>query len=103
MKGVQGKAIISLNDHPQIRECFAKFHIETADIKCAVGGKGICAREVLIFSWDIKAQPADFFDREIKLKNPCYLGVFLINQIHYIDLFFDFIRIKTGFIPLDCA
>jgi DNA adenine methylase len=60
--GLKGKAIISLNDHPAIRECFAAFHIETTDIKYTVGGgKGSEAKEVLIFSWDIEAEPAGLF------------------------------------------
>lgn len=62
LKEIKGKAIISLNDHPAIRECFADFHIETTDIKYTVGGgKGSEAKEVLIFSWDIQAEPAGLF------------------------------------------
>lgn len=62
LKGIKGKAIISLNDHPAIRECFADFHIETTDIKYTVGGgKGSDAKEVLIFSWDIQAEPSGLF------------------------------------------
>ena len=59
---IQGKAIISLNDHPDIRECFKAFHIESTDIRYTVGsGKGSEAREVLIFSWDMGAEPAGLF------------------------------------------
>lgn len=59
---LKGKAIISLNDHPAIRECFAGFHFEATDIKYTVGGgKGSEAREVLIFSWDVKSEPAGLF------------------------------------------
>lgn len=62
LRQLKGKAIISLNDHPDIRECFAGFHIEATDIKYTVGGgKGSEAREVLIFSWDIQAEPAGLF------------------------------------------
>lgn len=62
LKRIQGKAIISLNDHPAIRECFKDFHIETTDIKYTVGGgKGSEAKEVLIFSWDILNEPAGLF------------------------------------------
>ncbi|BAQ42616.1 DNA methyltransferase [Pseudomonas aeruginosa] len=61
-KRLKGKAIISLNDHPDIRRCFADYHIETTDIRYTVGGgKGSDAREVLIFSWDIQAEPAGLF------------------------------------------
>jgi len=59
---VRGKAIISLNDHPDIRRVFGRYHIESTDIIYTVGGgKGTSAREVLIFSWDIKAEPAGLF------------------------------------------
>ncbi|MGF6098912.1 DNA adenine methylase [Pseudomonas sp. 18175] len=59
---LKGKAIISLNDHPDIRRVFAGFHIETTDIKYIVGGgKGSDAKEVLIFSWDTQAEPAGLF------------------------------------------
>lgn len=62
LKRLKGKAIISLNDHPEIRECFADFHIETTDIRYTVGlGKGAEAKEVLIFSWDLQSEPAGLF------------------------------------------
>lgn len=51
---LKGKAIISLNDHPDIRRIFADYHIKSTDIRYTVGGsKGSEAREVLIFSWDV--------------------------------------------------
>jgi DNA adenine methylase len=59
---IEGKAIISLNDHPDIRRCFSAYHIETTDIKYTVGGgKGAEASEVIIFNWDVKAEPAGLF------------------------------------------
>lgn len=59
---IKGKAIVSLNDHPDIRRVFSAYHIETTDITYTVGGgKGAEAREVLIFSWDIQAEPAGLF------------------------------------------
>lgn len=59
---LKGKAIISLNDHPDIRRIFADYHIETTDIRYTVGGgKGSDAKEVLIFSWDVDAEPAGLF------------------------------------------
>nr|WP_313406336.1 DNA adenine methylase [Pseudomonas sp.] len=59
---IKGKAIISLNDHPDIRRVFGRYHIESTDITYTVGGgKGQQAREVLIFSWDIQAEPAGLF------------------------------------------
>lgn len=59
---IRGKAIISLNDHPDIRRVFGRYHMESTDITYTVGGgKGSEAREVLIFSWDIAAEPAGLF------------------------------------------
>lgn len=51
---MKGKAIISLNDHPAIRELFNGFRMETADIKYTCGlGKPDPSKELLIFNWDI--------------------------------------------------
>lgn len=32
MKTLQGKAILSINDHPDVRRCFAGFHMERLEI-----------------------------------------------------------------------
>ena len=62
MGSIKGKAIVSLNDHPDIRRVFSQFHMETTAINYTVGGgKGVEAQEVLIFSWDIQAEPAGLF------------------------------------------
>ncbi|UBR50882.1 hypothetical protein KF947_05125 [Halomonas sp. FeN2] len=48
---LKGKAIISLNDLPDIRKIFSGYHIETTDIRYTVGGgKSSDSKEVLIFS-----------------------------------------------------
>ena len=47
---------------PDIRRVFADYHIESADMRYTVGGgTGSQAREVLIFSWDVEAEPAGLF------------------------------------------
>lgn len=62
MRSMKGRAIVSLNDHPDVRRVFDGFHIETTDIRYTVGGgKGSTAQEVLIFSWDMAAEPAGLF------------------------------------------
>lgn len=62
MREIKGKAILSINDHPQIRECFAGFHIEEVPIKYTVGGgQGVDRLELIISSWDVTAQPAGLF------------------------------------------
>lgn len=59
---IKGKAIISLNDHPDIRQVFSGFHIEQVDISYScTNGKPAKASEVIIFSWDIKNDPAGLF------------------------------------------
>lgn len=59
---LKGKAIISLNDHPDIRGIFMGIHIKTTDIRYTVGGgKGSDAKEVLIFSWGVDEESAGLF------------------------------------------
>jgi DNA adenine methylase len=62
LRDLKGKAIVSLNDHPDIRVAFDGFHIETVDINYTVGGgKGACRKEVVIFSWNEPVEPAGLF------------------------------------------
>lgn len=62
LRQLKGKAIVSLNDHPFVRETFQGLHIEATDIRYTVGGGGgSAAGEVLIFSWDVAAEPAGLF------------------------------------------
>jgi len=63
LRRLKGRAIVSLNDHPAIRQAFDGFYIETVDIKYTVGGGGreAARREVIIFSWDDAAQPVGLF------------------------------------------
>ena len=48
--GIRGKFILSLNDTPGVRECFAQFRMVTADTTYTVGGGAASKRvgEVLI-------------------------------------------------------
>lgn len=62
VRGLQGKAIVSLNDHPDIRACFAGLHMESLPIKYTVGGgQGAERHELLIFNWDLAADPPGLF------------------------------------------
>ena len=63
LRTLKGRAIVSLNDHPDIRRAFDGFHIETVDIKYTVGGGGreAARKEVIIFSWDDASEPAGLF------------------------------------------
>lgn len=63
MGRLQGRAILSLNDHPDIRRVFAAFQMESTAIQYNVGGGGRAAdrRELIIYSWDREAEPAGLF------------------------------------------
>lgn len=63
MRSLKGKAILSINDHPDIRECFAGLHMESLDIAYTVGGgaRPVERRELVIWSWDQAAEPAGLF------------------------------------------
>ncbi|WP_428419160.1 DNA adenine methylase [Methylibium sp.] len=63
MRGLKGKALLSINDHPEIRACFAGLHMESLDISYHVGGGHHAAdrRELVIWSWDQAAEPAGLF------------------------------------------
>lgn len=63
MRRLAGKAMVSINDHPAIRECFTGFHMESLDITYTVGGGGKPAprRELVIWSWDPASDPAALF------------------------------------------
>lgn len=63
LRSLKGRAIVSINDHPDIRRVFAGFHIETVPIQYTLGGGGKAAarNELIIFSWDDSAEPAGLF------------------------------------------
>lgn len=53
MRSMKGKAIVSVNDHPAMREAFAGLAMKKLQIKYTVGGgsKGKKAGELLIWNW----------------------------------------------------
>jgi DNA adenine methylase len=63
LRGLKGKAIVSLNDHPEIRRIFAGFQMDTVPIKYTVGGgaRTVDRAEVIIYSWDRTAEPVGLF------------------------------------------
>lgn len=63
MRDMGGKAILSINDHPDIRRCFDGFQFEELSINYTVGGgdKAVSRGELLIYSWDRDADPAGLF------------------------------------------
>lgn len=50
LKTLQGKALLTINDHPDIRDVFSDFQIKPVDINYTVGGagKGKARKELLI-------------------------------------------------------
>jgi DNA adenine methylase len=63
LRQIKGKAIVSLNDHPDIRQAFNGFEMDTVDITYTVGGGGKAAdrKELIIYSWDRQAEPVGLF------------------------------------------
>jgi DNA adenine methylase len=63
LRKIKGKAVISLNDHPDIRRCFEGFGMETLSIDYTVGGGAnkVERQELIIYSWDREAEPAGLF------------------------------------------
>jgi DNA adenine methylase len=50
LRGVKGRFVLSLNDHPEVRAIFAEFTIEAVDVRYSVGGmdRSKVAGEVII-------------------------------------------------------
>lgn len=63
MGRLKGKAILSLNDHPDIRRIFARFQIDTVPISYTVagGGKAVDRGELIIYSRDRSSDPVGLF------------------------------------------
>ncbi|BCQ53749.1 hypothetical protein BLKGLAD_28110 [Burkholderia gladioli pv. gladioli] len=61
LRSLKGRAIVSLNEHPEIRRVFDEFHIETVPIHYTVGLEAASRHEVIISSWDVGAKPAGLF------------------------------------------
>lgn len=53
MRSIKGKAILSINDHPDIRKIFSGFTTKKVPITYTVGGgnKGVKRQELIIMSW----------------------------------------------------
>jgi DNA adenine methylase len=63
LRTIKGKAIVSINDHPDIRRAFDGFQMEALKIDYTVGGGANRAerQELIIYSWDRDAEPAGLF------------------------------------------
>lgn len=63
MKNIKGKAILSINDHPDIRACFADFEMEALTLDYTVGGAAqrVERGELVIYNWNREQEPAGLF------------------------------------------
>lgn len=63
MRSMQGKAMLSINDHPDVRKCFAGLHTLEVPIKYTVGGgqNAVDRTELVISNWDVDAEPVGLF------------------------------------------
>lgn len=63
LKNIKGKAVLSINDHPAIRDCFSDFEMESLkiDYTCGGPGKRVERGELVIYSWDRQQEPAGLF------------------------------------------
>lgn len=63
LASIKGKAVVSINDHPDIRECFKAFDMEALKLDYTVGGGAnrVERGELIIYNWDLQAEPAGLF------------------------------------------
>jgi DNA adenine methylase len=62
MRSLKGKAVLSINDHPDIRRCFAGLQLEEIPITYSLSGQPTMRTELVIYSWDRQAEPAGLFE-----------------------------------------
>jgi DNA adenine methylase len=48
LSGLKGSFILSLNDHPEVRQLFAEFNIEAVGLDYTISGRHTAARELII-------------------------------------------------------
>lgn len=63
LRTLKGKAIVSINDHPDICRCFEGFQMDRVPIAYQVGGggKSVERTELIIYSFDREAEPGGLF------------------------------------------
>ena len=63
LKPIKGKAVISINDHPAIRECFKDYAMESLTLDYTVGGGAnrVERGELVIYNWNPEEEPAGLF------------------------------------------
>jgi DNA adenine methylase len=60
---LRGRAIVTVNDHPAMREVFAGFEFERVEIQYTVGGPAstVPRGELIIYSWSRADDPVGLF------------------------------------------
>lgn len=67
LRSINGRAVVSVNDHPDMRRVFEGFSIETVEITYTVGGnaggvdRSADRRELVIFSWQRRPEEGGLF------------------------------------------
>lgn len=67
MRAIKGQAVLSINDHPDIRRAFDGFPVEEVDITYTVGGttgggdRSAARTELVYFSWDRRPEEGGLF------------------------------------------
>lgn len=63
LRTMQGRAILTLNDHPEIQNLFAGFQMERVEIPYTVGGAAntVLRGELIVYSWDRTQDPVGLF------------------------------------------
>jgi DNA adenine methylase len=53
MKTSQGRILVTINDHPEMRKIFEGFATKIVDINYTVGGpgKGKSSKEMIVMNW----------------------------------------------------
>ncbi len=63
LRGLQGRAILTLNDHAAFQDLFSGFERERVELPYTVGGPANIALrgELIIYSWDRAKDPVGLF------------------------------------------
>ena len=63
IRAIEGRAIVTVNDHPDMREVFAGLDFERIEIQYTLGGaEALGPRgELIFYSWNRADEPAGLF------------------------------------------
>jgi DNA adenine methylase len=53
LRGLKGRAILTINDHPDVRRLFSGLPLQVVPIRYTIGGgKGVARRELIYRTWN---------------------------------------------------